>query len=189
MGHFKQLIFFITLQFTTIAVYSQGSLNYRHYTWWSRVTIGKVLAKRWELSAEYQHRRQNFSKNSLNLMQAPLLHSFRTRIRYTVHDNITLSVMPFTYFYSYPLLGNENDYKRKPDKEIRFALQVEIRQKIGTVEILKRYGYESRWIKRPPETRYQPMSRFRYRLLFEKPFVSQLTHKEVWRPYVSGEIF
>lgn len=163
--------------------------NYRHYTAWSRVTVARIWANRWEFSTEYQHRRQNYYKNSFNLLQTPLLHSFRTRIRYSVNKQFTLSLLPFAYFYASPLLGNEKDYQRRPDKEIRMAVQAELKHTFGMVEIFNRYGYENRWIKRDIENKFKPVHRFRYRLLIEKPFISTATKKEIWRPYLSNEVF
>jgi hypothetical protein len=168
---------------------AQAPVDYRHFTYWSRLTVAKVVDKRWEFSAEYQHRRQNYQIDHINLMEADLLHSFRLRARYAVNESITFTLLPFTYFYSSALLGNEKDYLRKPDKEFRFAAQVEFRQKIGTVEVLNRYGYESRHIKRPPDSLYRPIGRIRTRLLLERPFISKEEKKETFRPYISGELF
>lgn len=162
--------------------------SYRHYTLWSRVSVSKTWAEHWEFSAEYQHRRQNYHKDDINLLQSHLLHSFRARVRYAVNEQLTISVLPFTFFYASPLLGNEKDYQRKPDKEIRFAMQAELKHKISKVEIFNRYGVENRWIKRAEDHAFQPVNRIRYRLLLERPWVKVQTSKEKFRPYMGGEI-
>jgi hypothetical protein len=180
-------IIFLFLPFQL--VFAQAPVDYTHFTYWSRFTVAKVYAKKWEVAAEYQHRRQNYREDHPNLMQAPLLHSLRARVRYAVSESFTVSLIPLTWFYASPLLGNDNDYLRKPDKEYRMAAQAEFRQKIGTVEVLSRYGYESRFIKRLPDSLYRSIGRIRSRLLLERPFFSKGEHKETFRPYISCEVF
>jgi hypothetical protein len=182
-------LFFLLCSFQDLLAQAPTPVDYNHFTYWSRLTVAKVYAKKWELAAEYQHRRQTYRENDINLLQAPLLHSFRVRARYAVNEALTFTLVPFTWFYASPLLGNKNDYLRKPDKEFRFAAQAEFRHKIGTVEVLNRYGYESRWIKRPPDSLYRVVGRLRTRLLLERPFFSKTENKETLRPYTSGEIF
>ncbi|MDO1448148.1 DUF2490 domain-containing protein [Rhodocytophaga aerolata] len=184
-----KMVGMIFLLFNCQFLFAQAPVNYTHFTYWSRLTVSKLYAKKWEFAAEYQHRRQTYREDDLNLMQAPLLHSFRVRARYTVSDALTFAVIPFTYFYASPLLGNERDYMRKPDKEYRFAGQAEFRQKIGKTEVLNRYGYESRFIKRPPDSLFRYIGRIRVRLLLEHPFFSKTDKKETFRPYASGEVF
>lgn len=179
----------ISLLFVFQTLCAQAPVDYTHYTFWSRLAVAKVYNKKWELAADYQHRRQNYKEDNLNLMHAALLHSIRARVRYAVNDALSFSVSPFTYFYSSPLLGNEKDYQRKPDKEYRFSGQAEFRQKIGRIEVLNRYGYESRFIKRPPDSLYRSSGRIRMRLLLEHPFFSKNENKETVRPYTSCELF
>jgi hypothetical protein len=177
------------LIFSFQPLFAQAPVDYTHVTHWSRFTVSKIYARKWELAAEYQHRRQNYAQDKLNLMQAPLLHSFRVRARYAASDALTFTLLPFTYFYAWPLLGNGKDYLRRPDREFRFAAQAEFRQKIGKTEVLNRYGYENRLIKRPPDSLYRHIGRIRVRLLLERPFFSETEKKEIFRPYASGELF
>jgi hypothetical protein len=189
--YFLRIGWVISLIFGCQNLLAQGQapVDYTHLTYWSRLTVAKTYAKKWEVAAEYQHRRQNYREHHLNPMEAPLLHSIRFRARYVVSDGFIVTLLPFTYFYASPLLGNDKDYHRKPDKEIRFAALAEFRQKIGTVEVMNRYGYENRFIKRLPDSLYRSTGRFRTRLLLERPFLSKVDQKERFRSYTSCELF
>ncbi len=186
-----KFILFIFLFLVVNILWAQTTppVTYRHLTYWSRITIAKVLSKKLEIAGEYQHRRQNYEPQGLYLLKYPLLHSIRLRARYAVTEQFFITLIPFTYFYATPLLGSEKDLLRKPDKEFRFALQAELRQKIGKVDIFNRIGFEKRLINRPPDSLYRQINRIRTRLLLEVPFINKQTSKEILRPYMSGEVF
>ncbi len=185
---FFLVIFFFSID-NPLFAQTTPPVTYKHITYWSRITVAKVLAKKWELSGEYQHRRQNYEPQTDNLLKYPLLHSIRLRARYALTEQFTITLLPFTYFYATPLLGSEKDLLRKPDKELRFAMQAELRQKVGKFEVFNRLGIEKRFIKRPPDSLYRQINRIRTRLLVEMPVVNKQTNTEILRPYTSGEIF
>lgn len=145
--------------------------QYRHFTLWSRLVVSKPINQRWSASAEMLYRQQNDYHGSRgNLLARPLLRAGRVLVSYR-RGNWTFTANP-NFFYSYQLLGKEDDYEVPPGGEWRLAGFVENAHPLKKWTLRNRFGYEYRMLERND---WQATGRLRYRLQGRYAFRPTLT--------------
>jgi hypothetical protein len=127
--HIKTTIFRFLMNFKLIAkslligfVHLQSIYSQEHTNAWLRSTLRLTLYHdKVYLDNEFQHRRQNGFGNN-NPLDKSLLNSYRIWIHYQFNKNNKLSISPFSYFSSHPLIVEQKDEQANIRSEKRFAL-------------------------------------------------------------------
>lgn len=154
-----------------VVLNSASAQQYRHFTLWSRLVFNKPLNQRWGIVAEVLYRQQNnYHETKANPLVSPLLRAGRVLVNYR-RGNWTFTANP-NFFYSYQLLGKEDDYEVPPGSEWRMAGFVENAHPLKKWTIRNRFGYEYRMLERND---WQATGRLRYRLQGRYSFSETVT--------------
>lgn len=102
-----------------------------HLNFWGRFSLSQPITEKWRAETEFQLRRQNdFSQQSRNLFDEPLLSSIRTWVHYQYKDNISFSLSPFAYYWNNAIIVNEGDKLKPQVQELRFSIAADLKYEI-----------------------------------------------------------
>ena len=135
--------------------------NYVHFTSWNKIAIGKEFSEAFELSGEFNYKRQN---NYHSNLESPLANAYSEDLKLWLNfkkNDWMLVVSPFTHLYNMPLLGKESDFSAKGAEEWRFALGLEYRPSFEKWGYKLRATYEYRLLE---SHQYSPTGRLRLRV-------------------------
>lgn len=144
----------------------QSNAYVTHYEWWSRLSVGKAITRKFKFEAEYQHRRQNLHNGNCNAFAGTSMNSFRVWAHYLPYRNLQFSLSPFAYFSTQALVGSEKVHAGF-GSEYRWAVLSEVSSPFSRWNIKYRIGYESRYLKGSNEQSYHLSGRFRARYMIQ----------------------
>lgn len=114
MKHLAAILFTVFFSYSTHAFYSNA---------WSRITLKLPINEHWTTDAEVQYRRQSgFAGHTP--ADYPLLFSYRHWIHYHVSRKVNISVSPFAYFRTNPIIRQPADRYAPTVDEYRFTAAI-----------------------------------------------------------------
>jgi len=163
----KKIVFAILFFFFSCCSFAQTF--YHHNNFWSRVFLSDQLTKKIKAEVLLQSRWQNGEKKSLNIFDHHQLKSYWLWLHYDLSDKTRVSVTPFCYFATKPLVVNPVDKFARPVKEYRWAVRIDNQQRLSAFTYINRYGLEYRLRDINSEGVYEPNWRARYMFRFHFP--------------------
>ncbi len=114
---------------------------------WSRVQVMNRLSSQWTIGIDYQYRRQQLN---YNLMDAPLLMSYRTWVNYHLPFNFQLVTNPVMYLEHYRIFFEDSNFTDNDPLqkvyELRTVYGVQHVFELKKLELRNRVLVEFRWL-------------------------------------------
>ncbi|WMJ72252.1 DUF2490 domain-containing protein [Cytophagaceae bacterium ABcell3] len=141
-----------------------------HYQFWGTLELSQQISQRFSLDMDYHYRRQNSERNRLNIFEMPRWQGLRLWVNFYLSDRVRIILSPFLLSNQVPT-SYEEDIREQWINEYRLTARVDYFSRLGTVDIMHRYGFErrQRWDyleRRWHEYRVRYMLRFRFPLKF-----------------------
>lgn len=121
----------------------QNAFAQHHVNMWFRATFSIAATKKLNVDAELQHRRQNGWGNQ-NPFSNNLTTSGRIWLYYKHNPNVQFGFSPFAIFNHQSIINKESDLRKPSVREYRFAVAVDLQQKI-TAKLFAIYRPGAEW--------------------------------------------
>lgn len=144
-----------------LAAFIIQNVNAQHHiNVWFRTTLSIEVAKKFNIDAEMQHRRQNGWGNR-NPFSNNLTTSGRIWLYYKYNPNVQFGFSPFAIFSQQPIIHQESDVRKPSGNEYRMAGSIDLQQKmIAKFFAIYRPGIEWRIFEANPKHVLRIRNRF-----------------------------